>query len=112
MKQKGEGSGKKSYEKELPTLKGYLLENRKVSPKPFCILMTAFTLSVEYARFINMIYVKSYNYIVGGVIFQNHKEKEKNNPKEMNTKKWHVCRWKFSLSMCTDIHVLSYRQNI
>ena len=38
--------------------------------------------------FINMIY--TYNLIiisyVGGVIFQNHKEKEKNNPKEMNTK--------------------------
>ena len=58
-KQKGEGSGEKSYEKELPrpTLKGYLLEIRKVSPKPHFTLMTAFTLSVEYARFINMIYV-------------------------------------------------------
>ena len=43
------------YEKELPTLKGYLLEIRKVSPKPYFILMTAFTLSVEYARFINTV---------------------------------------------------------
>ena len=55
MKQKGERSGK-SYEKELHILytsKGYLLEIRKVSPKPHRILMAASTLSVEYARLIN-----------------------------------------------------------
>ena len=50
---RGRRSGK-SYEKEniLYTSKGYLLEIRKVSPKPHCILMAASTLSVEYARLI------------------------------------------------------------
>ena len=54
------------YEQELPTLKGYLLEIRKVSPKPYFILMTAFTLSVEYARFIN-IYIFFYSFIPNAV---------------------------------------------
>ena len=45
-------------EKEPPIyIEGCLLEIRKVSPKPYCILMAASILSVEHARFINMIYV-------------------------------------------------------
>ena len=36
--------------------------------------------------------------------FSKSQRKRKNNPKDMNTKKWHVCRWTFSLSVhCTDM---------
>ena len=38
IKQNGEESGKKGMKKNcLCTVKGYLLEIRKVSPKPYCI---------------------------------------------------------------------------